>query len=98
MAGSPACGPGSLKIESSSDAVDVEGFAGEVETGDDAASHGFEVHFGQGNASTGDEFLLVGAFPSNGKLGACEEGGEFEGLGAGQACPSRIGSDAGLNN
>ena len=98
MAGDPACGPGGLEVEASGDAVDVEGFASEVESGDDAAFHGFEVNFGQGNASTGDEFLLVRAFSSNGKLGACEEGGQFESLWAGQASPFGLWSYAGLND
>ncbi len=98
MAGDQSCGPGGLEIEASGDAIDVEGFAGEVESGDDAAFHGFEVDFGQGNASTSDEFLLVGAFSSNWKLGGCEEGGEFESLGAGQAGPFGIWSDAGVND
>src|SRR5438046_2058626 len=65
VAGNPAGGPGSLKVEPASDAIDVEKFAREIKPGADTAFHGFEVNFGQAHAAASDELIFVEAFPGD---------------------------------
>ena len=59
-----------MEVEAAGDAVDVERFAGEEEARDEAALHGFEIHFGERDAAAGDEFLFVHAFAGDRKFGA----------------------------
>src|SRR5262245_61294947 len=68
----PTCRPGSLKIESARDPVDVEQFTGEIKAGTNAAFHGFEIHFTQTHPAAGDEFLFVQAFAGNKEFRANE--------------------------
>lgn len=56
-----AGGPGGLEVETAGDAVDVENFAGEVESGDCFALHRFELDVVEGNATAGDKFVFVEA-------------------------------------
>jgi hypothetical protein len=57
---SPAS-PGGLEVEAAGDAVDIEAFAPEVESGDLATLHGSEVDFFQAHAAAGHEFVFVGS-------------------------------------
>lgn len=45
LTGEPAGGPGSLEIKTAGDAINVEQFACEVQSGTDTAFHGLEIHF-----------------------------------------------------
>jgi hypothetical protein len=55
--------PGSLKIETTCDAVDVETLTREVEAGDELALHCFEIDFLQPYTTAGDELVFVGSLP-----------------------------------
>ena len=53
-------GPGGLEVEATGDAVDVENFAGEEETGHMAALEGGGIDSREGDAATGDKLVLEG--------------------------------------
>ena len=57
----PTRRPGRLKIKTARNAVDVEQFACEMQTGTNAALHCLEVHLAQPNAATRDELVFVEA-------------------------------------
>ena len=50
--------PGSLKIETTCDAVDVETLAREVEAGRELTLHCFEIDFFQADATAGDKLVF----------------------------------------
>jgi len=53
-----AAGPSRLKIEPTSDAVDVEALASEIEARNFAALHCFEIDFFETHAAAGDELVF----------------------------------------
>mgnify|MGYP006966905375 CR=1 FL=1 len=68
--GNHSGGPGSLKVESPGQGIDIQNFTGEMQTGHDSALHGLEIDFLQSHSAAGHEFLLVHAFPGNLKPGS----------------------------
>ena len=52
--------PSGLEVEAAGDTVDVEALASEVETGHEAALHGFEMDLFEADAAAGDELVFVG--------------------------------------
>ena len=60
-----AGGPGGLEVEAAGDAVEVEAFACEVETGDMFALHAAKIDFFEVDAATGDEFIFIGGLALN---------------------------------
>ena len=91
LAGEVGGGPGGLEVEAAGDAVDVEDFAGEVEAGDEAACHGFEVDVAEVDAATGDELVFVHAFAVDGEGAGTEFLGEAAGEGAREVGPAEFG-------
>jgi hypothetical protein len=89
-AGNPAGGPGRLKVEAAGDAVDVEQFAGEVQSGTYPALHRSEIHIAQFHAAAGDEFVLVQALSGDFEVGANELQDQGVLRGPRKGCPSRL--------
>ena len=58
MTSQPARRPGVLEVEAARYTVDIEYFAGEIESGAEAAFHGLEIHLGQLHATAGDELVF----------------------------------------
>lgn len=63
FAGGVAGREGYLEVIAASVGVEVEEFADDIESADEAAFHGFRVHFGEGDATLGDDGFVpvVGA-------------------------------------
>lgn len=95
MARDPAGSPGSLKVKTAGNAIDIEEFAGEIQARADFALHCFEVHFRKANAAAGDEFIFVQAFAGDGKFRGCEVFDERLVSGATERRPTDVGCDGG---
>ena len=87
--------PGSLKIETTCDAVDVETLAREVEAGRELTLHCFEIDFFQADATAGDKLVFVGGLA----LDLVAASGEFTDEGGflvfGELRPFLVVADAG---
>ena len=59
LGGNPSGGPGVLKVKAAGDAVDVQYFPGEMESGAHFALHGLEIHFGKCNSAAFHKFVLI---------------------------------------
>src|SRR2546421_8273961 len=66
-AGDVAAGPGPLEVEAADAAVHVEDFAAEVQAGAEAAFHGVQVEFAEGDAAGGDFGVGVAAVAGDGE-------------------------------
>jgi hypothetical protein len=68
LSGNPSGGPGILKVEASGDAIDIQYFPREMESGAHFAFHGFEVHFGKSHSATFYKFVFVAILSQDSQL------------------------------
>ena len=68
-------GPGMLKVESAGDSIHVHHFTCKVQALAAATFHGLELNILQKHATTGDEFIFVGALANHLKLGLSQLSG-----------------------
>ena len=68
MAGDPSGRPGRLEVEPAGYSVDVQNFAGKIESGASPAFHRFEIHFRQRDSATRHEFIFVQALAADGQF------------------------------
>src|ERR1051325_1187448 len=76
VARDPTCGPGSLKVETSGDSIQIEQLASEEKAGANTAFHGFEIYLLELHAAAGNEFVLVQALAGNLEFGLPQMIGE----------------------
>jgi hypothetical protein len=83
-----------LEIEAAGHTVNVQQFAGEIETGTPLALQGFKVHLGELDAAAGHEFVLVQAFAGHGEFRVRELVRQRLRLRPGERRPTGIAGDA----
>jgi len=93
LGGDPAGGPGILKIESTGDAIDIQYFPCEIESGAHLALHGFEINFGKSHSAAFYKFVFKSILSQDSQLSSHQTMTNLRDVFVGNSGPLIVGID-----